>query len=72
MDIELLKQQLDQVYANYPWASEETARKLATLSTRNSVKATALAVAIQELHGISGAEKLKKTISDTYEAKLVN
>ena len=65
MDIELLKQQLDQVYANYPWASEETARKLATLSTRNSVKATALAIAIQELHGISGAEKLKKTISDT-------
>ena len=65
MDIELLKQQLDQVYANYPWASEETAEKLATLSTRNSVKATALAIVIQELHGISGAEKLKKTISDT-------
>lgn len=65
MDIEILKQQLDQVYANYPWASEETARKLASLSTRNSVKATALAIVIQELHGIAGAEKLKKTISDT-------
>lgn len=65
MDIELIREQLNAVYSNYPWASEETAEKLATMATRNSVKSTALATAIMQLHGVAGADKLKSTIEDT-------
>ena len=65
MDIELIKQQLDQVNSNYPWASEETAEKLATMASRTSIKATALASAIMSLHGITGANKLKSDIEAT-------
>jgi uncharacterized protein YcbK (DUF882 family) len=65
MDIELIREQLNAVYSNYPWASEETAEKLATMATRNSIKSTALATAIMQLHGVAGADKLKSTIEET-------
>jgi uncharacterized protein YcbK (DUF882 family) len=65
MDIELLKQQLDQVHSNYPWASEETAEKLATMASRSSIKSTALASAILQLQGIAGANKLKTDLETT-------
>ena len=65
MEIEQLQEQMNNIFAQYPWASEETAEKLAKLSTRNSIKTTALAMAIQGLLGQSGADKLKATIADT-------
>jgi predicted chitinase len=65
MEIEQLQEQMNNIFAQYPWASEETAEKLAKLATRNSVKTTALAMAIQSLHGQAGADKLKATIADT-------
>lgn len=65
MDIELIREQLNAAYSNYPWASEETAEKLAKMATRNSIKSTALASAITQLHGVAGAKKLKASIDET-------
>lgn len=65
MDIELIRQQLDQVHSNYPWASEETAEKLAKMASRSSIKSTALASAILQLQGVAGADKLKTDLETT-------
>ena len=49
MEIEQLQADVDQIFSQYPWATEETAQKMAALATNNAVKTTALALAMKQL-----------------------
>ena len=65
MEIEQLQADVDQIFSQYPWATEETAQKMAALATTNAVKTTALALAMKQLLGTTSADGLKSSIKQT-------
>ena len=72
MDQTQIQNALQRIYSQYPWASEESAEQLANATRSSSIKSAALAVAITNLQGLTGAEELKKTIQDTSKTITAN
>ena len=64
MDQELIQQAIQQIHAQYPWASEDTVQRIAQLSRSSSIKTTALAVAIQQVAGAADAKQLETYIKN--------
>jgi putative chitinase len=65
MDSNELQSTLNAVYSQYPWAGEETALQLASLTRSSTIKTTALATAIVRLNSASDAKALLNNIKDT-------
>ena len=62
MDKEIIQGLIERIYVQYPWASDETVEQLATATRSSAIKSSALAVAITQLQGLSGAKELKGDI----------
>ena len=58
MESEEIRSTLAGIYNQYPWASEDTVTRMASLSRSSNIKTTALAVALQQVTGISDAKEL--------------
>ena len=65
MDSNELQSTLNAVYSQYPWAGEETAIQLASLTRSSTIKTTALATAIVRLNSATDAKSLLNNIKDT-------
>lgn len=64
MSPEEVQYTMQAVYRQFPWASEETVKRLAELSRSNNIKTVALAAGLQKALGNAGADKLAEYIDD--------
>ena len=65
MDSNELQSTINAAYSQYPWAGEETALQLASLTRSSTIKTTALATAIVRLNSVSDGKALLNNIKDT-------
>lgn len=55
---------IDSIFNMYPWATEETASRLAELSRSNNIKSTALATAIAQVTNPTDVKRIQSMIED--------
>lgn len=59
---------INSIFTMYPWASEETASRIADLARSSNIKSSALAVAVAQASNSSDAKSVEKMIKDTINA----
>jgi hypothetical protein len=64
LDPFLLEQTANYVNTQYPWATEDTAARIAQLSRSNNIKTTALAAALQKTLGLADSKQLETFIKE--------